>query len=164
MTPEIDAAGRLGITVEWGSGAVTQSSFLLASDAVLVRVSLIWRNRTAGAFPVPFVGTAVLGAVLDGWRWPATFRSRNTRAPHALPLTSFLGSRRLVWFTDDHWCDALDDQPAPGQDIFDNEIACCTFDQALRDAPACPGSLPCCLDPIPYEPLDTSETAQEPAG
>ena len=164
MTPEIDAAGRLGITVQWGSRAVTQSSFLLASDAVLVRVSLIWRNREAGAFPVPFVGTAVLGDGLDGRRWPATFRSRNTRAPHALPLTAFWGSRRLVWFSDDHRCDVLDDPPAPGQDIFDNEIACCTLEQALLDAPACPGGIPCCLDPIPYEPLETSERPAEPAG
>ena len=164
MIPEIDTEGRLGIVVQWGNRTLARSSFLPASDAVLVRLTLFWRNREAGEFPVPFVGTAVLGDVLDGRRWPATLRSRNTRAPHGVPVTAFLGSRRLVWFSDDHRCDALDDPPAPGQDIFDNEIACCTLEQALLDAPACPGGIPCCLDPIPYEPLETSDTVQEPAG
>ena len=165
MTPFTDDNGHVAMRVDWGERTHTRSSHLPMSEAVLLRLSLIWGEAAVGTdFPVPFVGTAVFGAVLQDRGWPAPRRSRTARPPNVLPLESWFGTRRLTWHTDEHLCDPLDDPPAPGQGIFDNEIACCTLEQALLDAPACPGGIPCCLDPIPYEPLETTAPGAAPAG
>ena len=164
ITPQVEQNGLLQMRVEWGDRTFVRTSNALFSDAVLLRLTLLWRNTEAGEFPVPIVATAVMGDVVEERGWPGPVRSKNTLAPHVVPLESWFGTRRVVWHTDDHLCDPAPHEPLPGQSEFDNDPNCCTLEQALMDAPACPGFVPCCLTPIPYEPLDTSEGAGDPAG